>query len=95
VALLKNLGVTRRGVAAMFAIEYATIGLVAGGMGTVGGAVLAWAVVTRGFELEWSLPAAPLLAGLAGGALVAVTAGLAASARALARRPVEVLRDES
>jgi predicted lysophospholipase L1 biosynthesis ABC-type transport system permease subunit len=57
--------------------------------------VLAWAVVTRGFELEWSLPAAPLLAGLAGGALVAVAAGLAASARALARRPVEVLRDES
>jgi predicted lysophospholipase L1 biosynthesis ABC-type transport system permease subunit len=57
--------------------------------------VLAWAVVTRGFELEWSLPAAPLVAGLVGGALVAVAAGLAASARALARRPVEVLRDET
>ena len=54
VALLKTLGMTRRGVAGAFAVEYALIGLVAGVIGAVGGTVLAWGVVTRGFEMPWS-----------------------------------------
>ena len=39
VALLKTLGMTRRGVAATFAVEYALIGLVAGVIGAIGGSV--------------------------------------------------------
>ena len=42
VALLKTLGMTRRGVAATFAVEYALIGLVAGAIGAAGGVALAW-----------------------------------------------------
>lgn len=94
VALLKTLGVTRAGVVAMFAVEYALVGLVAGAIGTAGGAALAWAVLTRGMEIGWHLHPLVLATALAATALLAATAGIAASARALARRPIEVLRGE-
>lgn len=94
VALLKTLGMTRQGVAGAFATEYALIGLVAGVIGTIGAAVLSYFVVTRGFELEWALQPVPLAVALAATIVLAVAAGLAASARALERRPIEVLRTE-
>ncbi|HEX2252180.1 MAG TPA: FtsX-like permease family protein, partial [Thermoanaerobaculia bacterium] len=94
VALLKTLGFTRAGVAGIFAVEYAAVGLVAGAIGAVGGTVLAWAVLTQRMELEWSLDPLPLAVAVLGTAALAVAAGLAASARALTSRPVEVLRSE-
>lgn len=94
VALLKTLGMTRRGVAATFAVEYALIGLVAGTIGTLGGTALAWGVVTRGFEIPWKFDPAILALALAASVALAVVAGLAASLRALERRPIEVLRAE-
>ncbi|MFL6258705.1 MAG: ABC transporter permease [Thermoanaerobaculia bacterium] len=94
VALLKTLGMTRRGVAATFAVEYALVGLVAGTIGAVGGTALAWGVVTRGFEIPWTFAPLNLAVALAGTILLAVIAGLAASLRALERRPIEVLRTE-
>jgi len=94
VALLKTIGMTRRDVAAVFAVEYALTGAVAAVVGLGAGGLLAWAVLTRLMELPWS----PRAAEVAGAALVtvalAVAAGLTASARALATRPVEVLRSE-
>ncbi|MFL6199495.1 MAG: ABC transporter permease [Thermoanaerobaculia bacterium] len=95
VALLKTLGMTRPGVAGAFAVEYALIGLVAGLIGAAGATVLAYMVVTRGFELPWELQALPVAVALGGAVLLAVGAGLAASARALERRPIEVLRAEA
>ena len=94
VALLKTLGLTRRGVVATFAVEYALIGLVAGAIGAVGATVLAWAVVTRGFEIPWRFDPLSLAVTLAASVALAVVAGLAASLRALERRPLEVLRAE-
>jgi len=94
VALLKTLGATRRGVVTIFAVEFALTGLVAGIVGTIGGAVLAWVVLTRGMEIAWTWR--PLV--LAGAPLatvaLSVIAGIAASAGALRRRPIEVLRAE-
>jgi putative ABC transport system permease protein len=94
VALLKTLGMTRKGVVGAFAVEYALIGLVAGLIGTVGAAVLAYTVVTRGFNLSWQLQPLPMAVALTASVVLAVLAGLAASARALERRPIEVLRAE-
>ncbi|HVG08670.1 MAG TPA: FtsX-like permease family protein [Thermoanaerobaculia bacterium] len=94
VALLKTLGMTRPGVAGAFAVEYALIGLVAGVIGAAGATVLAYMVVTRGFELPWEIQAWPVALALGGAVVLAVGAGLAASARALERRPIEVLRAE-
>ena len=94
VALLKTLGMTRRGVAAAFAVEYALVGIVAGAIGAAGGTVLAWGVVTRGFEIPWRLDSLPVTVALGASVALAVLAGLAASLRALERRPIEVLRAE-
>jgi putative ABC transport system permease protein len=94
VALLKTLGATRRVVVGIFAVEFALIGFVAGIVGTAGGAVLAWFVLTRGMEIAWTWR--PLMLAGAPFATVAlsVLAGIAASAGALRRRPIEVLRSE-
>lgn len=92
VALLKTVGLTRWQVVSSYAVEYALVGLVAGVVGSFGGAVVAWLVTTRGMELPWRLDPGVLAAAVVATVLVATAAGLAASVRALARRPVEVLR---
>jgi putative ABC transport system permease protein len=94
VALVKSLGMTRGGVAALFATEYALAGALAGAIGAVAGVVLAWVVLERGMEIPWRPTPLPPLAAVAGAALLAAGAGLAASLRALARRPLEALRAE-
>lgn len=93
VALLKTLGVTRRGVAAVFAVEYALVGLVAGAVGAVAAGVLAREVLHRGLEIPWTFHPGPYAVAVVGCALLTVAAGLAASTRALRRRPLEVLRE--
>lgn len=92
VAVLKTLGVTRGGVVAVFAVEYALLGAVAGAIGAAGGSVLAFLVVTRVMDLPWTAPIATTAAVIAGLSLLAVLAGTLASLRALARRPAAVLR---
>ena len=94
VALLKTLGMTRPGVAAVFATEYALVGAVAGTIGAAAGGVLAWFVLTRAMEVEWRFQPAAYIAAVAGAAGLAVLAGLAASLDALRRRPIEALRAE-
>lgn len=92
VALLKTLGTTRGGVVAIYAAEYALVGLVSGAIGSAGGAVLSWAVLAYDMELGWAFDPLPLAVGLVGGAVLAVVAGLAASVKALQSRPIDVLR---
>lgn len=94
IALLKTLGMTRIGVAGMLAVEYGLLGLVAGLVGTGGGSLLAWAVLTRGMEMSWSLQPAVLLLALVATILLTAATGIAASGRALRLRPIEVLRSE-
>jgi putative ABC transport system permease protein len=92
VALYKTLGMTRAQVASVFAVEYALIGLVAGLLGTVGGVALAYAVVHFGFEIVWAWVPTAYAAATAATVALSVVAGLAASTRALAVRPLTVLR---
>ncbi len=93
-ALLKTLGMTRRSVLGTFAVEYALIGLVSAVIGAVGGTLLAWGVLRRGFDLSWSFQPVPFTAAITGAVVLAVAAGVAASLRAIERRPIEVLRDQ-
>jgi putative ABC transport system permease protein len=92
VALFKTLGMTRLGVVAAFAVEHALIGLVAGLLGTVGAMVMAYLVVTYGFQIGWAWQPAVAAGAVVATTLLCVIAGLAASARALAVRPLAVLR---
>ena len=94
VALLKTLGFTRRGVAALFAVEHALTGLVAGLLGVAGGTLIARQVVVEQMELDWHLFQGTLGAALLLAIGLTLLAGLAASARALRQRPIEALREE-
>ena len=90
-ALLKALGVTRGGVAGLFAVEFGLLGLVAGLFGGLGALVLSWVFLAIGLDLDgiphlWSVPLAAL-----GTAMLAILAGLATSRRALASRPLASL----
>ncbi len=92
VALYKALGMTRAQVVAVFAVEYSLVGLVAGVIGTFGGVVLAWLVTRFGFEIAWAWTPGAYATAVAATVLLSVVAGLAASVRALAVRPLAVLR---
>jgi putative ABC transport system permease protein len=94
VALLKTLGMKRNGVAALFATEYALLGLVAGLIGALGGGLVSWLALTRGMELTWRLDAVAYLQAVFAAIVLTVVAGVAASIGALQRRPIEVLREE-
>ena len=92
VALYKTLGMTRAQVVGVFGVEYALVGLVAGVIGTFGGVVLAWLVTRYGFEIAWAWSPGVYAGAVAATVILSVVAGLAASARALAVRPLIVLR---
>ena len=83
---------TRVQVVQVFAVEYALIGLVAGVLGTAGGVALAFAITRFGFEIAWAWVPGAYLTAVAVTVVLSVGAGLAASARALAVRPLAVLR---
>lgn len=91
-ALLKTLGVTRGGVTRMFAVEYAMVGVVAGGLGAVGGLAVSESFLRYMVEVDADVPWLILPAAAAASAVLATLSGLAASIRALAARPMESLR---
>ena len=91
-ALLKTLGVTRRGVWTLMATEFALSGLVASVLGVVGSYALSWGFLEEVLELEPELRAWVFLVGGVGTLGLAIAAGLATSLRALRARPVETLR---
>ncbi|MCB1033477.1 MAG: FtsX-like permease family protein, partial [Acidobacteria bacterium] len=94
VALFKTLGLTRSGVVATFAVEYALIGLTAGIVGATAGGFLAWTVLTRGMEIEWRFLPLPFLSALVLSPLLTALAGCAASLQALRVSPQRVLQGD-
>ena len=92
VALLKTIGMTRRDVLAIFAIEYSLVGAVAAVVGIAAGLITSWVIVVKGMELPWSLNFADILVAFIATVAIAVLAGLGSSLRALNVRPAEILR---
>jgi putative ABC transport system permease protein len=92
VALLKTLGLTRAGVARLFGVEFALIGLVAGAIGASAAFALAWVFLERVVELGADLPWPMLGVATLLTALASAVCGLAANFRTLASRPIESLR---
>lgn len=91
-ALLKTLGVTRRGVALLFGVEFGLLGALAGCFGALGALVLSWVFLDRTLDMPgmpnvWSVPVAAVAT-----AVLAMLAGLSSSARALRASPMNTLR---
>ena len=93
-AILRTLGASTRVLGTMLALEYTTLGLIAGIIGAVGALALSWAVCRYVFEIDWS-PSAPVLVvgAVVTTALVGVI-GVVASLDVLRKKPLATLRAE-
>jgi putative ABC transport system permease protein len=93
VVVLKTLGATRARIAAVFSIEFAVLGLVAGLVGVTFANLIARVLLGRltvvyHFQWIWALGA------LLGTAALTVVTGWLASHRILGQKPLEILREE-
>lgn len=93
VALLKTLGMTRRGIGAAFATEYALVGTVAAVVGIATGTAIAYAIITRTMEMEFILSPTYTVIGLAATVSLTIVVGLLASLPALQRPPSDTFRE--
>jgi putative ABC transport system permease protein len=92
--VLKTYGATRRQLLLAFIAEYAVLGLAAAVFGVATGAAGSWFLAYWVLEMTWSFSwTAAILTALIAMAL-AITAGLAATWRALTVKPAPVLRNE-
>jgi len=94
VVILKTLGATRKRIARIFSVEFFVIGTVAGLMGGLLAGGFAWVVLDRLLRANAAVDVTPMLAAIAGTALLAIATGWAASYRTLGQKPLEILRDE-
>jgi putative ABC transport system permease protein len=90
--LLKVLGAQRRQILAAYLMEYALLGAIAGVIAVLCGLGAGWVVVTQIFDMSFSLDVGPLLATVAGGAVLTIALGLVGTWAALRVRPNAVLR---
>ena len=93
VVVLKTLGATRGRIAAIFSIEFAVLGLVAGVVG-IGFANLITRTLLHQMNVVYKAQLLLNFSALAGVAALTVATGWMASHRILEQKPLEVLREE-
>ena len=92
--MLKTLGATRARIAAIFSIEFATLGLIAGAVGLLFANVVAKILLDRVLHFEYHVQPGVILGAWVAAALLTVACGWLASHRVLGQKPLEVLREE-
>jgi len=92
IALLRTLGASRGRVRLILAAEFASLGALAGAVASVGSVATGWAVTTQVMDLPYSPSPWLLVIGVIGGGIGIMLAGLAATRRLVAERPLAVLR---
>lgn len=94
VVVLKTLGATRPRIAAIFSIEFAVLGLIAGAIGLIFANALARILLVHVFHFDYKLQLVWNAAALLITAALTIAAGWLASHRVLGQKPLEILRDE-
>jgi putative ABC transport system permease protein len=92
--VLKTLGARRRRLVAMFSVEFAILGAVAGLMGGALATVFSRLLLIRLLDAKFAFDLLPNLATVLLTAALAIATGWLASVRILRERPLEVLRHE-
>ena len=93
-AIFKTLGATSRTIILMLLLEYGTLGLLAGLVGSFGAVVLTWGLTRFLLGISWHLTPFVNVTGLAVTALVVAVVGVAASLDVLRQKPLGTLRAE-
>lgn len=92
-AILHTLGAARRKILQGVAVEFVTLGSLAGMLAAVGATLLGWGLATYAFKLDYTVSALLWPLGLATGALIVGITGTLATRKAVNEPPVAVLRD--
>ncbi len=92
--VLKVLGVRRRDVALIHAAEFTLLGLLTGAVAAASGTVIAWSVVTRVLDQEWTFLPGTVAATIGLCVLLTVGLGLFGTWRALGAPASPYLRNE-
>jgi putative ABC transport system permease protein len=92
-AILHTLGAARRKILQGVAVEFLTLGSLAGVLAAFGATALGWALANHAFKLEYGVSLLLWPLGLMAGALIVGVAGTLATRRAVSEPPVAVLRD--
>ncbi|HTZ35928.1 MAG TPA: FtsX-like permease family protein, partial [Stellaceae bacterium] len=92
--VLKVLGATRRTIAAAFLLEYGLMGLVGAAVAALLGSGVAWLLVTRPLDAEWSFAPGRLAVLLVAAVGVTMAIGFAGTWRALGAAAAPELRHE-
>jgi putative ABC transport system permease protein len=93
-AILRTLGASTRLLGTTLALEYSTLGLLAGLVGAVGAMALSWAACRWVFHIEWQPATLVLSVGALLTALLVGVIGVLASADVLRKKPLATLRAE-
>jgi putative ABC transport system permease protein len=93
-AILRTLGASTRMLAAMVALEYSALGVIAGAIGAAGALALSWAVTKYLLDIPWRPAPALLTVGVALTAVLVAVVGVAASLDVLRKKPLGPLRAE-
>jgi putative ABC transport system permease protein len=93
-AILRTLGASTRLLATMLALEYSSLGLIAGLIGASGALALSWAVCRYVFDIPWQPAPGLLAAGAAVTTALVGIIGVLASADVLRKKPLAALRAE-
>ncbi len=94
IGLWRTLGASRRRIMLALATEFSSLGLLAGGLAAAAASGLSWLLAERVFELPHAPDPLIWLAGLGGGWLLVLGAGLLASQTLLREPPMRSLRRE-
>lgn len=94
VVILKTLGATRKQVVRIFAVEFLTLGIVAGVMGALLGAAFSAIVLKKLMDAKFHLDPKAMLIAVVLTAILAQISGWLASVRILRQKPLEALRNE-
>lgn len=92
--ILKVLGVSRSTIIGGFLFEFALLGLIAGLVSLVLGALISWAVMTLLMELNWALYPGPALLAAMGGTVLTLVIGWLVTGRVLSASAATYLRNE-
>lgn len=92
IALLRTLGARRRRVQAILAAEFAALGLLAGLIAATGAALTGWVITTEVLDLPYHFNPWLFALGPGAGAVAITLAGLLATRRLVAERPLAVLK---
>ena len=93
-AIFKTLGATSRRIGWMLTAEYAVLGVVAGGAGSLGAVALTWGVSRYALEMPWRLDASAHVWAVVVTAVLVAMVGVVSSLDVLRHKPLETLRSE-